>query len=520
MSSMICIFSIKIIQGLVNRDKVRYNARMKYQAAQLEVDERLHEKCAVFGVYGVQDAARIAYYGLWALQHRGQESSGIASGDGKHIYRHAGLGLVAHVYNESDLEMLHGTIAIGHNRYSTSGGRDHYYNQPYLDQNKSFALAHNGNLPLTDTMEDFLISKEIEFKDLNDSGMMTRVISYYLEQSDDIVDAVKQSWPLFQGIFSVCAMTSSKFIAFRDQYGIRPLSLGKLDDGYVVASETCAFDTVGAKFIRDIKPGELIVIDEDGLHSHQIMESKPNLDVFEFVYFARPDSILEGQNVSKVRERYGEQLAKEFPINADVVVPVPDSAIPAALGYARASNIPFEMALIKNRYINRTFIRPTQELRERDVMLKLNPIVDVLKGKRMVLVDDSIVRGTTMRKVAKMLRGIGVKEIHLIISSPPVKFPDFYGINTPNQKDLIASHMTLNEIRDYLGVNSVGYLSFDGMIEATGIPTEKLCTSCFDGRYPSPIGRRMNEITYSDGRPAIHVASSKTNAKQGHAVLS
>lgn len=460
-------------------------------------DDALKEKCAVFGCYGSPEAARLTHYGLWALQHRGQESSGIATFDGK-LHRHAGFGLVSNVYTEDDLSALTGSIAIGHNRYSTNGGSDAEFNQPYVSRTRQpFALAHNGNLPIVDKLESFLSSVDIDPTGMNDSGMMTAAIDYRLEQGDDIKSAVSTVFPLLQGIFSVTALYGDNLIAFRDKYGVRPLSLGKLENGgWVVASETVAFDLVGATYERDVEPGELIIINEQGITSHKLAEPQLRFDVFELIYFARPDSILLGKTVSSVREDYGRQLAKEFPHDVDIVVPVPDSSIPAAVGYSRASGIPLEMALIKNRYINRTFIRPTQALRERDVTLKLNPIIELLKDKRIVLVDDSIVRGTTMKKVVAMLRRVGVKEIHLLISSPPVKFPDYYGINTPKQEDLIASHMTVDEIRDHLGVDSLGYLSYDGMIEATGVPASQLCTSCFDGNYPSPIGRRVDEITY------------------------
>lgn len=465
-------------------------------------EDKLQEKCGVFGAYGAtEEAARLTYYGLWALQHRGQESSGIASSDGRRIYDHNDFGLVANVYKEEDFEKLKGNIAIGHNRYSTSGGRDKCYNQPYLRDSRDFAFAHNGNLPVTDKLEAFLTENNVPVEDLNDSGMMAAAIDYYLRHGEVLEQAIIKSYPLFEGIFSAVAMGKDKLIAFRDKFGIRPLSIAKLDDGYVVSSETCAYDTIGAEFIREIKPGELVVVDEKGITSYQVVEGDQKLDVFEFVYFARPDSTIMNRSVNKVREDFGKELAREYKIDADIVVPVPDSSIPAALGYSRQSGIPFEMALVKNRYINRTFIRPTAALREKDVTMKLNPVIQALKGKRVVLVDDSIVRGTTMKQVVKMLRKIGVKELHLMISSSPVKYPDFYGINTPNQEDLIASKMSVEEIAKFLGVDTLGYLSFDGMIEAIGLPYDQLCTSCFDGVYPAPIGKKKNSISYINNRP-------------------
>lgn len=288
-------------------------------------------------------------------------------------------------------------------------------------------------------------------------------------------------------------MDKENLVAFRDECGIRPLSLGKLDDGsYVVASETCAFDTVGAEFIRDIEPGELLLINKDGLTSQQLIPARPKLDIFELVYFARPDSQLLGKRVNEIRKEFGRELAREYPIEADVVVPVPDSAIPVAQGFAEASGIPFDMALIKNRYIHRTFIRPTAELRERDLQMKLNPVVESIKGKRVVLIDDSIVRGTTMHKVVGMLFQVGAKEVHLMISSPPVKYPDFYGINTPHHGDLIANRMTVAEMPKHLGATSVSFLSQDGMIKATGLPADRFSTSCFDGVYPIDLGERAS----------------------------
>lgn len=463
--------------------------------------DQLNEKCAVFGVYGQPataqtglEAARLAFYGLWALQHRGQESSGIASSDGKQLHRHAAPGLVATVYREEDLEQLPGHIAIGHNRYSTSGGTDECYNQPFMDRKHKIALAHNGNLPDTTQLEEFLSGRHIILDDMNDSSMMTAAISCYMDDGLSMPEAIKQAWPLFTGVFSIVAMNVNTLVAFRDACGVRPLSIGKLGDGYAIASETCAFDTVGAEYLRDVEPGELIVIDSDGLRSEQVVPGSLKLDIFEMVYFARPDSLLLGERVDSVRQNFGHQMAKEFPIKADVVVPVPDSGIPAALGYSRVSGVPFEMGLIKNRYIHRTFIRPTAQLRERDLKMKLNPVVEIFKDKRVVLVDDSIVRGTTMRHLVSMVFEAGAKEVHLLITSPPVRYPDFYGINTPRQSELLAAYMTEEEMRNYVGATSLCFLSFDGMVRATGLPADSFTMSCFNGDYPISIGKRADEI--------------------------
>lgn len=463
--------------------------------------DQLKEKCAVFGVFGQPasaqtglEAARLAFYGLWALQHRGQESSGIASTDGKAIYRHAAPGLVATVYREEDLEQLPGHIAIGHNRYSTSGGADECYDQPFYDQKRNVAFAHNGNLPDTTALETFLMERKVDIADLNDSGLMAAAIAVYIDEGNDLSTAIAKSYPLFTGVFSAVAMDTNTLVAFRDPCGIRPLSLATLEGGYVAASETCAFDTVGAKFLRDVEPGELITINKDGMTSQQVAPANLKLDIFEMVYFARPDSLLLGQRVDTVRQNFGIQMAKEFPIEADAIVPVPDSGIPAALGYSQASGIPFEMGLIKNRYIHRTFIRPTAALRERDLKMKLNPVLESFEGKRVVLVDDSIVRGTTMRHLVSMVFEAGAKEVHLLITSPPVRYPDFYGINTPKQSELLAAYMTEEEMREYVGATSLCFLSYDGMIQATGVSEDNFSTSCFNGVYPISIGKRADEI--------------------------
>lgn len=458
--------------------------------------EPLHEKCAVFGTFGTgDDAARTTYYGLWALQHRGQESSGIVSCDGDLFHQHTSPGLVASAYRPEDLELLTGDITIGHNRYSTSSVGEEMHLQPILRRDAKLAFAHNGNFPVTDKLESFLDERHVSRVKMNDSEMMAEVLATFMTQDElNLEEAVVSSYPYFDGAFSCVAMTDDTLVAFRDFCGIRPLSLGKLGDGYVVASETCAFDTVGATFIRDIKPGEMVVIDKDGVHSRQVVPGNLKLDIFEFVYFARPDSVIEGHNVNHARERMGKAMADEYKIDADIVVPVPDSGIPAALGYSHVSGIRFEMALMKNRYIHRTFIRPSAQLREQDLRMKLNPIPGVLKDKRVILIDDSIVRGSTLQKIARMLYSAGAKEVHILISSPPVRYPDFYGINLPSQDDLIAYHMSPEQIKEHLGVDSLGYLSLEGTIRSTGMPASSLSTSCFDGIYPISIGKRQASI--------------------------
>jgi amidophosphoribosyltransferase len=455
----------------------------------------LSEKCGVFGIFdpGIQ-AARIVHPALWALQHRGQESSGIASSDGKSIYVHRGMGLVAHVYDETNLKTLKGHIAIGHNRYATSHGSLPEHSQPVVTKDKLLALAHNGNLPSVTKLEAFLKKKGVPTESHNDSELMHAALKYYLVKGSSLEEAIRKCFPLFTGVFALVVMTKDKIAAVRDHCGVRPLSLGKYNGGFVVASETCAFDTIQANFIRDINPGELVIIDEKGVESFQLEKPNQKLDIFEFVYFARPDSVLLGKRVNEVRKNFGRILAQEHKIKADVVIPVPDSAIPAALGYSLESGIPFDHGLIKNRYIHRTFIQPTQKQRENSVAIKLNPLIEVLEGRSVIVIDDSIVRGTTSKKLVSLIRNGGAKEVHLLVSSPPVKYPDFYGINTPDQKELIAAFMTIEQITEYTGADSVGYLSYDGMIKATGLPKDVFSTSCFNGIYPIDIKERKHNL--------------------------
>ena len=460
----------------------------------------IKEKCGIFGVFGKGfEAARLVHPGLWALQHRGQESSGIASSDGKQIFIHKGLGLVAHVFSEEDLQKLKGYLAIGHNRYSTSGSSIKKHAQPVIEKTKSgvIALVHNGNLPSTKKLEKFLREKKIPKNGANDSEMMTKVIAFYKSEGNSLEEAVIKSYPLFTGVFCLLVMDETKIVAVRDSFGIRPLCIGKLNGGFIIASETCALDIVGAKFLREVKPGEMVVLGDNGLKSYQIEKGSQKLDIFEYVYFARPDSILMGRSVDQVRQDLGVQLAKEFKVKADVVVPIPDSGIPAALGFSRQSGIPFYQGLIKNRYIHRTFIMPEQHTRNQGVKLKLNPMEHILKGKNIVLIDDSIVRGTTSKQIIEMVKSAGAKKVYFLISSPPYKFPDFYGVDTPKQQNLIAARKSIREIKKEIGVEALYYLSYEGLLKAVGIAEDLLCTSCFTGKYPVDIGERTKEVDYN-----------------------
>lgn len=474
--------------------------------------QHLNEKCGVFGIYSKdREVARITFFGLFALQHRGQEASGIAATDGVHLRSFRNKGLISNVFTEEKIKKLQGFAAIGHNRYSTSKGNHVSHAQPVIIEpvldtsykgggirtnDGLLALAHNGNLPSTTALVSFLSSKKMSTTDdTSDSELMALAIGVYLREGKTLPEAIRACYPLFTGTFSLLVLTQNTLIAVRDQCGIRPLSLGKLDGGYVVASETCAFKTIGAEFLRDVLPGEMVIIGENKIDSVQIAPANQKFDLFEFVYFARPDSNLMGKLVYDVRKKCGAQLAKEHLVQADIIVPVPETAIAAAIGYSNATGIPIEMALIKNRYIHRTFIEPEQHTREAGVKLKLNPLPEMLAGKRVVIIDDSIVRGTTSRQIVRELFGAGAKEVHFLVSSPPVKFPDFYGIDTPKQENLIGSHKSEEEIREFLGATSLHYLSLEGLIASTGLPKKDLCTSCFTGEYPIDISERKKEVS-------------------------
>ena len=463
------------------------------------MEELRGEKCGIFGVFGQElDVARLTYFGLYALQHRGQESSGIATSDGEQLHAHVGMGLVSQVYSEDAISKLPGFIAMGHNRYSTAGGSRIEYAQPILVDGGDvgrIALAHNGNLPSSVALAAFLAEKGITIEDVSDSRLMAEAIGAKCREGRQLIEAIAEVYPLMTGAFSLLVMSKDELVAVRDECGMRPLSVGRLNGGYIFSSETCAFHPVGAEYIADVEPGEMIVASARGLERYKLVEPNPKLDIFEFVYFSRPDSMLLGKSVYQVRKNFGRELAVESPVLADVVIPVPETSIPAAIGYAAARGISFEMGLTKNRYIHRTFIQPEQHIREQGVKAKLTPQREVIEGRRIAVVDDSIVRGTTSRQIVQMLFEAGALEVHFLVSSPPVVFPDFYGIDTPRQSELLAAVKTMEEMREYLGATSLHFLSYKGMIKATGLSEERFSTSFFTGEYPIDIQERRNEIT-------------------------
>jgi amidophosphoribosyltransferase len=453
--------------------------------------DKFHEECGVFGIFGHPDAANLTYLGLYALQHRGQEAAGIVSSDGKRLHGEKAMGLVADIFGEDRIKKLPGHMAIGHNRYSTTGDSNVINIQPILVNFAlgGLALAHNGNLVNAGILKDELEAYGSIFQSTMDSEVVIHLIAQSRASTlhERIVDALSH----VQGSYSLLIITENELIAVRDPNGFRPLSLAELDGAYVVASETCAFDLIEATYIRDIAPGEMVVINSKGISStFPFKQANPSHCIFEFIYFARPDSMVFGQNVYTIRKNFGRQLARETGVDADVVIPVPDSGVPAALGYAEESGIPFDTGLIRNHYIGRTFIEPRQSIRHFGVKIKLNPVRDALKGKRVVVVDDSIVRGTTSKKIIKMIRNAGASEIHMRISSPPTSYPCFYGIDTPTRQELIASTHSIEEIRKYITADTLGYISLDGIQKV--VPQRmNYCAACFDGEYPVPFPGEM-----------------------------
>lgn len=443
----------------------------------------LNEKCAVVGAYNIKDAAKICYLSLYAMQHRGQEATGISASNGEHIHTIKDRGLVSQVYTKDDrIEKLKGNLAVGHNRYSTAGEDSILDAQPIFARYDlgEISIVHNGNLINKDEVRAELIKDGAIFQ----SGMDTENLIHLIARSSKgllrhrIVDALSK----IEGAYSLIFLSRSKMFVARDPYGFRPLSIAKLGDGYVIASETCAFSLIGAEYVRDVDPGELVIFSDEGIESIKFAEPKVKHCIFEHVYFARPDSVLFGRSVYGARKEMGRELAKADNVEADMVIPVPDSSIPHALGYSEESGIPFELGIIRNHYVGRTFIEPLQEIRDLKVKKKLTPIKALIEGKRVVVIDDSIVRGTTSIKIVNLLRECGAKEVHMRIASPPVASPCFYGIDTPNKGELIASKNSIEEIREVLGADSLGYLSIEAL-KRTVNAKDDFCTACFDGEY-------------------------------------
>ncbi len=450
--------------------------------------------CGVFGIFGHPNAAQLTYYGLYALQHRGQESAGIASYDGNQFRVHKGMGLVPQIFDGEVLNGLVGTTAVGHTRYSTTGSSHLRNAQPLTVDcaRGQIAIAHNGNLTNAAHLRDELEAKGSIFQTTVDS----EIILHLLAQPDNgkestLVNSIRR----IEGAFSLVIMTENELIGVRDPHGFRPLSLGKVGDSWVLASETCAFDLIQAKFVRDIEPGEIVIINKDGVKSINAFpeQKRRAFCIFEYVYFARPDSNIAGRNVYKARVEMGRELAREFPIQADIIVPVPDSGNCAGLGYSLESGIPYEMAFVRNHYVGRSFLQPSQLIRDFNVRVKLNLVTDLVKGKRVVIVDDSIVRGTTCKTRVNNLKEAGAKEVHVLVSCPPHMNPCVYGIDFPDRNKLMAANYSIDEIRRYLNADSLYYLSQDGMVKATGLPKESFCMACYDGNYPVPYDLRVDK---------------------------
>jgi len=460
--------------------------------------DKFREECGVFGIFGHAEAARLTYLGLYALQHRGQESAGIVSSDGSQLRAERGMGHVNDVFQEKSLSQLSGRAAVGHVRYSTAGKVSINEAQPFLVKCGfgQIALCHNGNLPDAAESRHRLEMEGAIFSSTSDTEVVLHRIAR--SRAGNVVDAIVESLKDEEGAFSMLFATPGSVIAVRDPRGFRPLCMGDLDGATVFASETCAFDLIGATYIRDVEPGEIIIVDSRGLRSFYAFEPKRVTHcVFEHVYFSRPDSMVFGRSVNKSRHRMGKQLARECPAQADIVAPVPDSGVAAAIGYAAESGLKFRFALVRNHYVGRTFIEPHSQIRHFGVKIKLNPVRDLIEGKRVVLIDDSIVRGTTSKKIVKMVRDAGATEVHMRISCPPTIAPCYYGVDTPTKEELIAARYSIEEIRRYLDADSLGYLSIKGMLEAVGDPGDtKYCTACYTGDYPTRIG--SHDQTYRE----------------------
>jgi amidophosphoribosyltransferase len=460
----------------------------------------LQESCGVFGIYAHnEDVARLTFFALFALQHRGQESTGIATADGKSIQIYARMGLVSQVFTEDSLSSLKGHIAIGHNRYSTKGSSKISNAQPMIvgKDPELLAIAHNGNLVNAEFLRKELEERGYSFSSTTDSEVIANMISG--SPGNNWVNKMRYAMHRLQGAYSMALMTKDHLYGIRDPLGIRPLCLGEIHGGWVIASESCALDHIGARFIREIEPGEIVSISKKGIESFREPSSRHALCIFEYIYFARPDSTINSRLLYQARMAMGAGLADEHPVEADIVVGVPDSATAAAVGYAHQSGIPLVEALIKNRYVGRTFIEPAQRIRDLGVGVKFNPLPQVLEGKRIVLVDDSIVRGTTTPKVIKLLRKAGAREIHMRICAPPIRFPCFFGVDMATRWELIAAQKTIPEIKEFIGADSLGYLSIEGLIKAVSLPGDGFCLACFNGEYPIPVQIEMDKMSLETG---------------------
>ncbi|MDA7817130.1 amidophosphoribosyltransferase [Sulfurimonas sp.] len=448
--------------------------------------EDVNEKCAVVGIFGHEEASKLAYFSLHALQHRGQEAAGISSSDGKKLHTIKKRGLVMRIFDEAKLKTLSGSSAIGHTRYSTAGDDSILDAQPVFARYDlgEMAIVHNGNLTNAEEVRDGLIAKGAIFQTFMDTENLIHLIA--TSEKEKLVDRIIDSVQRIEGAFSLVFLSRKKMFAMRDRFGFRPLSLGKLPNGgYIVASETCAFDLVGAEFIRDVKPGELLIFEEGKEPtSIQVFEGvTPKHCIFEYVYFARPDSKVYGQSVYQTRKDMGKELARIEPVEADIVIPVPDGGVPAAIGYSQESGIPYEMGIMRNHYIGRTFIEPTQEMRDLKVKMKLSPMTDIIQGKRVIVIDDSIVRGTTSKRIVKMLKEAGASEVHMRVSSPPTTDPCFYGVDTPDKDKLIAANMSTQEICDFIEADSLAYLDEESLLRSVNAKEDNYCTACFTGKY-------------------------------------
>ena len=455
----------------------------------------MHECCGVFGVYAPgEDVARLTFFALFALQHRGQESAGIATTNGKKLHVYAQMGLVSQVFDEDSLSQLSGDVAIGHNRYSTRGSSRLTNVQPIVvgKGSNSIAIAHNGNIVNAGLLYQELADQGYTFHTTTDTEVIANLILSSTKKN--WVDRIRYAMHRLQGAYSLTLMTNHSLFGVRGSLGVRPLCLGTIDGGWVIASESCALDHIGANFIREIEPGEIVAINENGVDSYQEKVDRKALCIFEYIYFARPDSVINGRLLYSARLAMGEGLAQEHPVAADLVMGVPDSATTAGIGYSHRSNIPLGEGLLKNRYVGRTFIEPDQRIRDLGVKLKFNPLPQMLDGKRVVVVDDSIVRGTTTPQVVRLLKRAGVREVHMRICAPPIRYPCFFGVDMATRWELIAAQKTVPEIRDFIGADSLGYLSIEGLIKAVALPKDIFCMACFTGDYPIPVQLEMDKL--------------------------